>query len=175
MSDQFDHLEAARTLATIEIPDDAYQPLPLAARFATAHALIDIAESLRTIATRETRVADVPDLLAEVERLRERESVIITNGSLMLEAAEAEAMYASQDYDHRGERLWRLAAKAGWEPGNPADNDATAELYVTDALDRLARARTILAEHPGTAWDSGLKLRTALLAALGNDTDDISL
>ena len=49
MSDRFDHLEAARTLATIEIPDDAYQPLPLAARFATAHALIDIAESLRTL------------------------------------------------------------------------------------------------------------------------------
>ena len=53
MSDRFDHLEAARTLATIENPGRRVQPLPLAARFATAHALIDIAESLRTIATRE--------------------------------------------------------------------------------------------------------------------------
>ena len=48
--------------------------------------------------------------------------------------AQAEAHNAQADYDRRGERLWRLAALAGWTPGNEADNDATAELYVRERL-----------------------------------------
>lgn len=59
------------------------------------------------------------------------------------DAAQCEAADLGHDYDRRGERLWRLAAKAGWVPGNSADNDAIAELYVADALaerDRLAAA-----------------------------------
>lgn len=47
---------------------------------------------------------------------------------------EAEAMYLSHDLDNVRERLWRLAALAGWQPGNPADNEATAELFLADAL-----------------------------------------
>ena len=50
------------------------------------------------------------------------------------DAAQAEASNVGHDYDRRGEKLWRLAALAGWTPGNPSDNDATAELYVKDAL-----------------------------------------
>ena len=50
-----------------------------------------------------------------------------------LDAAEAEAANLQQDYDRRGERLWRLAALAGHEP-HESDNDATAELVVADAL-----------------------------------------
>lgn len=30
----------------------------------------------------------------------------------------------------------------------------------------LERVRQLLAEHPGSAWDSGIKLRAALLEAL---------
>ena len=51
-----------------------------------------------------------------------------------VDEAQAEAMYVGHDYDRRGERLWRLAALAGWTPGNEADNDATAELYVRERL-----------------------------------------
>jgi hypothetical protein len=47
---------------------------------------------------------------------------------------EAEAHNLAHEVDRVRERLWRLAALAGWRPGNPADNDATAELYVTEAL-----------------------------------------
>ena len=50
-----------------------------------------------------------------------------------LDAAEAESANLQQDYDRRGERLWRLAALAGHEP-HESDNDATAELVVADAL-----------------------------------------
>jgi hypothetical protein len=51
-----------------------------------------------------------------------------------LDTSEAEAHNLAHEVDRVRERLWRLAALAGWQPGNPADNDATAELYVTDAL-----------------------------------------
>ena len=47
---------------------------------------------------------------------------------------EAGAHNLAHEVDRVRERLWRLAALAGWQPGNPADNDATAELYVTKAL-----------------------------------------
>ena len=53
---------------------------------------------------------------------------------------DAEAMDVGHDYDRRGERLWRLAALAGWTPGNEADNDATAELYIKN---RLAEVRLL--------------------------------
>ncbi len=49
------------------------------------------------------------------------------------EAAEAEVSNLEADYDRRGERLWRLAGKAGHVPSE-SDNDATAELVITDAL-----------------------------------------
>lgn len=72
------------------------------------------------------------------ERLRER-----------LGEAEAEAMNSLEDYDRRGERLWRLAALAGHEP-HESDNDATAEMVVRDALaerdalrERLAKAEAL--------------------------------
>lgn len=69
-----------------------------------------------------------------------------------LEAAEAEAFNVDADYDRRGERLWRLAAKAGWTPGNDADNDATAELYIADALaERDALAAKVAAATPQVA------------------------
>jgi hypothetical protein len=51
-----------------------------------------------------------------------------------LNAAEAEAHNLAHEVDRVRERLWRLAALAGWRPGNPADNDAIAELYITEAL-----------------------------------------
>ena len=54
--------------------------------------------------------------------------------------AQAEAHNAQADYDRRGERLWRLAALAGWTPGNESDNDATAELYIKN---RLAEVRLL--------------------------------
>jgi hypothetical protein len=47
---------------------------------------------------------------------------------------DAEAHNLAHEVDRVRERLWRLAALAGWRSGNPADNDATAELYVTEAL-----------------------------------------
>lgn len=47
---------------------------------------------------------------------------------------DAEAHNLGHEVDRVRERLWRLAALAGWRPGNPADNDATAELYVTEGL-----------------------------------------
>jgi hypothetical protein len=50
------------------------------------------------------------------------------------EEAEAEAHNYAADYDRRGERLWRLAAKAGHVPCE-SDNDATAEMVVAAALD----------------------------------------
>lgn len=43
-------------------------------------------------------------------------------------------MNLSHDLDNVRERLWRLAALAGWRPGNPADNEAIAELFISDAL-----------------------------------------
>jgi hypothetical protein len=79
---------------------------------------------LRTISQHEC--AD--DLMALVARVRELEA--------KAEAAEAEAHDVGHDYDRRGERLWRLAVKAGWRPGNPAENDATAEMWIADALAR---------------------------------------
>ena len=51
----------------------------------------------------------------------------------VVEEAEARAHNAEADYDRRGERLWRLAATAGYVP-HESDNDATAELAVTEAL-----------------------------------------
>jgi hypothetical protein len=50
------------------------------------------------------------------------------------DAAEAENHNLRADLDRCEERLWRLAAIAGWRPGNPADNNATAELWIADAL-----------------------------------------
>lgn len=47
---------------------------------------------------------------------------------------EAEAHDLAHDVDRARERLWRLAAKAGHVP-HESDNDATAELVVTAALD----------------------------------------
>ena len=61
-----------------------------------------------------------------------------------VDEAQAEAMDVGHDYDRRGERLWRLAALAGWTPGNEADNDATAEFYVRERLaevDRLSHRK----------------------------------
>lgn len=61
------------------------------------------------------------------------------------DAAQAEAANVAQDYDRRGERLWRLAALAGHEP-HEADNDATAEMVVRDALvERDALRATVAA------------------------------
>ena len=56
-----------------------------------------------------------------------------------VDEAQAEAMNVGHDYDRRGERLWRLAALAGWTPGNEADNDATAESYVRERLAEVDR------------------------------------
>ena len=56
-----------------------------------------------------------------------------------VDEAQAEAHNAQADYDRRGERLWRLAALAGWTP-DEADNDATAELYIKN---RLAEVRLL--------------------------------
>ena len=56
-----------------------------------------------------------------------------------VDEAQAEAMDVGHDYDRRGERLWRLAALAGWTPGNEADNDATAESYVRERLAEVDR------------------------------------
>ena len=56
-----------------------------------------------------------------------------------VDEAQAEAMDVGHDYDRRGERLWRLAALAGWTPGNEADNDATAEFYVRERLAEVDR------------------------------------
>ena len=56
-----------------------------------------------------------------------------------VDEAQAEAMNVGHDYDRRGERLWRLAALAGWTPGNEADNDATAEFYVRERLAEVDR------------------------------------
>lgn len=71
-----------------------------------------------------------------------------------VDEAQAEAMNVGHDYDRRGERLWRLAALAGWTPGNEADNDATAEFYVRERLaevDRLSHvvepAEQVIAER----------------------------
>lgn len=61
----------------------------------------------------------------------EREHGPLTSIAADRDAADAEAYNAQADYDRRGERLWRLAALAGWRPGNSADNDVTAEA-VTD-------------------------------------------
>lgn len=47
--------------------------------------------------------------------------------------AEAELSNVEADYDRRGDRLWRLAAKAGHTP-HESDNDATAEHVVALAL-----------------------------------------
>lgn len=47
---------------------------------------------------------------------------------------DAEVHNLGHELDRVRDRLWRLAALAGWRPGNPADNEATAELYVTTAL-----------------------------------------
>lgn len=49
------------------------------------------------------------------------------------ERAEAEAANLEADYDRRGERLWRLAVKAGHAPSE-SDNDASAEHSVASAL-----------------------------------------
>lgn len=49
------------------------------------------------------------------------------------ESAEAAHANIEADYDRRGERLWRLAAKAGYVPSE-SDNDATAEMAVADVL-----------------------------------------
>ncbi|HET6917241.1 MAG TPA: hypothetical protein VFH56_14200 [Acidimicrobiales bacterium] len=51
-----------------------------------------------------------------------------------LDRLQAEAHDLEHEVDRVRERLWRLAALTGWRSGNPADNDATAELYVTEAL-----------------------------------------
>jgi hypothetical protein len=73
-----------------------------------------------------------------------------------LDAAEAAAGNSEHDYDRRGERLWRLAVKAGHVP-HESDNDAIAELVINEALDRADRLATALtaeearlstAEHP---------------------------
>lgn len=86
---------------------------------------------------------------AEVERLRDmgrrsRQMSRVWEAEERAEAAEAEAMNNGQDYDRRGERLWRLAAKAGWRPGNESDNDATAEWYIAEALVNGERLRTAI-------------------------------
>lgn len=109
-------------------------------------------------------IANAPTWLAElVERVK---------------VAEAEAMNNGQDYDRRGERLWRLAAKAGWTPSD-ADNDAIAEMCIDGALKRakaaeaaIERVRAVVADHPGSAWDSGIKLRADILRALDGDGSD---
>lgn len=104
--------------------------------------------------------AHVADLATDAEQHRAR-----------AEAAEAEAMNNGQDYDRRGERLWRLAANAGWMPGNPADNDATAELYISDALNTaeatIARVAALAdsVEHRMMATAKPSEIRDAL-----NDT-----
>lgn len=61
-----------------------------------------------------------------------------------LDAAQAESANLQADYDRRGERLWRLAAAAGHVP-HESDNDATAELVVSQALNE-SRARDDLDE-----------------------------
>lgn len=50
-----------------------------------------------------------------------------------LDRAEAEAHDLSHEVDRVRERLWRLAGLAGHVP-HESDNDATAELVVTQAL-----------------------------------------
>lgn len=99
----------------------------------------------------------VPALLDEVERLTDRVDELRSQIGIevrarqewesnaaeaegRIEAAEAELSNVQADYDRRGERLWRLATAAGHEP-NPADNDATAEQSVADALAERARLR----------------------------------
>ena len=67
-----------------------------------------------------------------------------------LAAAEAEAANKSEDYDRRGERLWRLAAKAGWTP-NEGDNDATAAALPVIVAATLA---PIEALHGPSGWSS---------------------
>lgn len=77
---------------------------------------------------------------------READAHLIANAPTWLaellaevDEAQAEAHNAQADYDRRGERLWRLAALAGWTP-DEADNDATAELYIKN---RLAEVRLL--------------------------------
>lgn len=87
-------------------------------RDAVAHGLEGSVSDLDLITSAPTWLAE---LLAEVDE------------------AQAEAMDVGHDYDRRGERLWRLAALAGWTPGNEADNDATAEFYVRERLAEVDR------------------------------------
>lgn len=123
----------------------------------------------------EIHAALLADLSAARERVREVESerdqwrgVAIRRERLhdqidaataRAESAEAAHANAEADYDRRGERLWRLAAKAGYVP-TESDNDATAELAIADALAAHEALRAeLLALAEGDLWEHGDSLR----------------
>ena len=86
-----------------------------------AEQLAGLVQGVESFLAEPDPTVEIAELLAEVDE------------------AQAEAHNAQADYDRRGERLWRLAALAGWTP-DEADNDATAELYIKN---RLAEVRLL--------------------------------
>ena len=76
------------------------------------------------------------------------------------ERAEAELSNMEADYERRGERLWRLAAKAGHEPSE-SDNDASAELTIETTLTELRatidRVREFLSEPVAVLSDGAVR------------------
>ena len=91
--------------------------------------------------SRAFRAEQLAGLVRGVESFLAEPDPTVEIAELLAEVdeAQAEAHNAQADYDRRGERLWRLAALAGWTP-DEADNDATAELYIKN---RLAEVRLL--------------------------------
>lgn len=88
------------------------------------------------------------------------------------ERAEAEAHDAQADYDRRGERLWRLAALAGHEP-HESDNDATAELVVTEVLTDAQRAIGVLRRERDALAATVERVRALVAWPVGRPTNGV--
>ena len=97
--------------------------------------------------SRAFRAEQLAGLVRGVESFLAEPDPTVEIAELLAEVdeAQAEAHNAQADYDRRGERMWRLAALAGWTP-DEADNDATAELYIKNRLAEVDNARRELGD-----------------------------